>query len=46
MKTWAEKRRKEMAAIGATELADMFKAIVRLCELEEQIRLLKGSDVW
>ncbi len=46
MKTWAEKRRREMEAVGATELAEMFKTIVKLCELEEQLRSLKVSGVW
>ncbi len=46
MKKWAEKRRQELEAIGATELADMFRAIVKLCELEEQIRCLKESEAW
>jgi hypothetical protein len=46
MKTWAEKRRREMEAIGAKELADMFNTIVRLCELEEKVKSLENSDVW
>ncbi len=46
MKTWAEKRRREMEAVGATELADMFKTIVKLCELEDQLKSLKDSGLW
>ncbi len=36
MKAWAEKRKHEVEALGATELAEMFHLIIRLCELEEQ----------
>ena len=38
MKQWAEKRRGEMEAIGATELAEMFATIVKLYELEEKVK--------
>jgi hypothetical protein len=41
MKTWAENRRRYMEALGAIELADMFNTIVKLCELDEQIRTLE-----
>lgn len=44
MKTWAEKRQRQMEAMGATELAEMFKTIVKLCELEEQIDALQDLD--
>ncbi len=46
MKTWAEKRRREMEAIGARELADMFNTIVKLCELEEEVKSSRDSDDW
>jgi hypothetical protein len=36
MKTWAENKRRQMEAIGAAELAEMFQMIVKLYELEEQ----------
>ncbi len=35
MKAWAEKRRRELAAAGATELAHMFETVVRMCEADE-----------
>jgi hypothetical protein len=44
MKSWAEKRRREMEAIAAEELAEMFATIVKMCELEEQVKSLKDSD--
>ncbi len=44
MKTWAEKRRRETEAIGATELAEMFQTIVKLYELEEQRRFPMNSE--
>lgn len=44
MKTWAEKRQRQMEAMGATELAEMFKTIVKLCELEEQISAPQDFD--
>ncbi len=37
MKAWAEKRRRQMQACGATELARMFELVCKMCELEEQI---------
>ncbi|MFH1113190.1 MAG: hypothetical protein V1792_04655 [Pseudomonadota bacterium] len=37
MKAWAEKRRKEMQACGAGELAHMFELVSRICDLEEQL---------
>ncbi len=46
MKTWAERRKREMEAIGATELAEMFSTIVKLCELEERVKSLKDSGEW
>jgi hypothetical protein len=46
MKTWAEKRQRDMETIGATELAEMFRTIVKLCELEEQISASRDSDDW
>ncbi len=35
MKAWAEKRRRELEAAGATELAHMFETVVRMCEADE-----------
>jgi hypothetical protein len=40
MKAWAEKRRREMEAGGATELARMFELVARLCELQEELQHL------
>ncbi len=36
MKEWAKKREQELEEIGATELAEVFKLIVNVCELEEK----------
>ena len=38
MKTWAEKRKRELEAMGETELAEVFRLVVKMCELEEQLR--------
>jgi hypothetical protein len=38
MKTWAEKRKREMEAIGETGLAEVFALVVKMCELEEHLR--------
>ncbi len=38
MKEWAEKRRRELEAAGEKELADVFRLVVRICELEEQVK--------
>ena len=45
MKEWAEKRRMEMEALGERELADVFRLVVRICELEEQIKCARNADL-
>jgi hypothetical protein len=37
MKIWAAKKRGEMKALGATELAEMFELVVRICALDEKL---------
>jgi hypothetical protein len=36
MKEWAKKRKQELEATGAMELAEVFQLIVTICELEDQ----------
>ena len=43
MKIWAEKKRGEMEALGATELAEMFDLVVKICVLDEK-RALSRKD--
>jgi hypothetical protein len=44
MKAWAEKRRRELEAAGATELARMFETVVKMCEADESF-VLCSKDV-
>ncbi len=44
MKAWAEKRRRELEAAGATELAHMFETVVKMCEADESF-VLCSKDV-
>lgn len=37
MKAWAEKRGRQMEAMGEKELAEMFQLVVRIYELEERL---------
>lgn len=36
MKEWAKKRKEELEAMGAIELAEVFQLLINMCELEEQ----------
>ncbi len=45
MKTWAEKRKREVEALGGQELAGMFDLIIRLYELEEQVSSHTPNDL-
>jgi hypothetical protein len=45
MKKWAEKRRSEMEAAGEKELADVFRLIVRICELEDQLKGVRSVEL-
>ena len=45
MKAWAEKRRRELEASGATELAHMFELVVRMCEVDEVIPCSKAATI-
>lgn len=38
MKTWAENRKRGLEDMGETELAEVFRLVVKMCELEEQLR--------
>ena len=42
MKAWAEKRRQQVQACGATELARMFELVSRICDLEEQLSIVRN----
>ncbi len=44
MKAWAEKRKREVEAEGARELAKMFELVARLCELEESVKSLSRPN--
>jgi hypothetical protein len=44
MKAWAEKRRRELEAAGATELARMFETVVKMREADESF-VLCSKDV-
>jgi hypothetical protein len=37
MKAWAEKRGRQMEAMGEKELAELFQLVVRIYELEERL---------
>ena len=45
MKTWAEKRRREMEMLGATELAEMFDLVVKICALDEKLASNRDKPV-
>lgn len=36
MKEWAQRRRRELEAMGERELAEMFQLVIKIWELEEQ----------
>jgi hypothetical protein len=38
MKEWAEKRMRQQQAMGENELAEVFQLVIKICELEDQIR--------
>jgi hypothetical protein len=38
MKEWAEKRMRQLQAMGEMELAEVFQLVIRICELEDQIK--------
>lgn len=44
MKAWAKKRRREMQACGAAELAHMFELVSRICDLEEQLGWVRNPE--
>ena len=46
MKEWAERRRRELEAAGEQELADVFRLVVRICELEEQVKGARDVELW
>jgi len=46
MKQWAEYRRRQMEDVGATELAEMFQLVIKICELEEELKAAEDSDGW
>jgi hypothetical protein len=45
MKTWAEERRRQMEMVGATELAEMFDLVVKMCALEEKLSSNRDNPV-
>jgi hypothetical protein len=45
MKTWAEKRRRELEASGEAELAHMFELVVRMCEVDEVVPCSKDVTI-
>jgi hypothetical protein len=38
MKEWAEKRMRQLQAMGEMELAEVFQLVIRICELEDHIK--------
>ena len=45
MKIWAAKKRGEMKALGATELAEMFDLMIRICALDEKLAITSNKIV-
>jgi hypothetical protein len=43
MKIWAEKKKGEMEVLGATELAEMFDLVVRICVLDEKLAVSRNN---
>lgn len=43
MKTWAEKRRREMEMLGATELAEMFDLVAKICAMDEKLSSTRNN---
>jgi hypothetical protein len=46
MKQWAKERRRQMEAAGAKELAEVFTLVIKICELEEELKATQDSDGW
>jgi hypothetical protein len=44
MKEWAERRMRQLHALGEKELAEVFQIVIKICELEDQIR--SDGDLW
>jgi hypothetical protein len=44
MKEWAEKRMRQLQAVGEKELAEVFQIVIKICELEDEIRFDGG--IW
>ncbi len=44
MRTWAEKRTRELEAMGETELAEVFRLVIKICDLEEQLKNNRDID--
>jgi len=44
MRTWAERRRCELEAMGEKELAEVFRLVIKICDLEEQLKNDKDID--
>lgn len=38
MKEWAEKRMKELEAVAEKDLAEVFQLVIKICELEDQLK--------
>jgi hypothetical protein len=45
MKTWAEKRKREMERLGATELAEMFDLVIKICVQDEELPVVRTRSI-